>query len=79
MNDKQRLIKTISDRLRADWSFDNWQCHTHTWHAKADFIEWLGRLEDAAGIRESESLEQPSPLECILTTATDVTVTAEVE
>lgn len=41
---EKTLVKKISDRLRLHWSFDEYQSHTHTWHTKEDFIEWLSAL-----------------------------------
>ncbi len=41
MNDRQKLLQEVYDRLELHWSFDSGQQHTHTWHTMADFLEWL--------------------------------------
>lgn len=35
------VVSKIQARLNKAWSFDENQQHTHSWHDKQDFIEWL--------------------------------------
>src|SRR5690606_11098639 len=37
-SDEERA-RAFATELRKWWSFDDRQCHTHSWHSREDFIE----------------------------------------
>lgn len=38
-----QIRKDIIASVRTYWSFNEYQQHTHTWHSRGDFIEWLNK------------------------------------
>ena len=42
------LLDAIPRELREWWSFDSHQFHTHSYHSREDYIEWLGKRINAA-------------------------------
>lgn len=43
MTDSIKKVLTIIDKY---WTFDSFQCHSHTWHDKQDCIQELQKLDD---------------------------------
>jgi|GEM_PF-3850497 len=42
------VIEDIPGEVRAHWTFDAYQHHTHTWHDRENCIEWLTALGRSA-------------------------------
>lgn len=42
-------LQEVRRRIDSAWSFDNNQWHTHNWHTKQDFLEWLDKYAGQPG------------------------------
>jgi hypothetical protein len=52
------IVKELIELIDKYWSFDNTQCHTHTWHDKQDCIEAIEKLLSSPSLPSDEEIEK---------------------